>query len=828
MNFLRVFLDRRVIVRILYCNKYDFPFSGTEVYLFDLIRQMNQRGHETALFSMDHGHTPAFKGHSYLVPRVDFKDPNAGFLKKIHMAAHALYSHSVRGAMRKCVANFLPDVAHIRGIYHHLSPSILWELKQCGIPVLYHVNDFKILCPTYNFVANGRACELCSRGAFHNAISKGCYVGPRTSAVVLAAEAYLHKWLRTYERCVDLFLAPSKFVRTKLIAGGLPANRIEVLPHFQTLPHALPDEKSFTSDEGYVLYFGRLSPEKGVDDLLRAMARLPHIPLVIAGEGPERHRLESLAKELGLSRTLFAGMIQGEKLQTMIAGCRFSVFPSHAFETLGKSILESYSWGKPVIASDLGSRREFVEAGVTGLLYFDGNGAQLAHSIEFLFGRADLVERMGRAARSRVRTEHDPNQYMEKLLELYKRLTSTKKSLQSVASKITPMPKRNPRVAFIGGRGVISKYSGIESFYEQAGRELTQLGVEVTVYCRSYFTPPISTHDGMRVVRLPTLRFKHLETAIHTLLSTAHAMLSDCDVVHYHCLGPALFSFLPRLVGKKTVVTVQGLDWQRSKWGLIASSLLQLGEAAAIRSPNATVVVSRTLQKHYRTHYKRNTIYIPNGATLQPQCPPRKLDEWGLTGDHYALFLGRFSPEKNCHLLIRAFEALDTSMKLVLAGGSSHSNSYVEGLRAHESNRIRFLPWVSGGDLAELVSHAAIFVLPSEIEGLSLALLDAMAAGVCVLTSDIPENNEVVAGAGFTFRCGDQDDLRRMLDLLARDPEIRGQAGIRGRERINDEYQWPTIARSIEKAYRDVLGWSPNEHLPSELQPPDSTLARTG
>ncbi len=813
-------------MRILYCNKYNFPFSGTEVYLFDLIEQMNQRGHETALFSMNHGRTPAFQGRRYLVPNVDFKDPEAGLLKRIRMAAHALYSRSAQRAMRRCVADFLPDLAHVRGIYHHLSPSILWELKQRGVPVLYHVNDFKILCPTYNFVADGRACELCSQGAFHNAISKGCYTGARSSAVVLAAEAYLHRWLRTYERCVDLFLAPSKFVKTKLIASGLPAHRIEVLPHFQTLP----DEVSFTPDEGYVLYFGRLSPEKGVDDLLRAMARLPQIPLIIAGEGPERPRLEALAKQLGLSQTLFAGMLQGEKLQSLISRCRFSVFPSHAFETLGKSILESYSWGKPVIASDLGSRREFVESGVTGLLYSDGDYAQLAHSIEFLFGRADLVERMGMAARSRISSEHDPNHYMEKLLELYERLRSTRKSTERVTSRNPPV-HRNPRVAFIGGRGVMSKYSGIESFYEQAGHELTQLGVDVTVYCRNYFTPPINTHNGMRVVRLPTLRSKHLETVLHTLLSTAHAMVSNYDIVHYHCLGPALFSFLPRLFAKKTVVTVQGLDWQRGKWGRIASSILRLGETASVRLPNATIVVSRTLQKHYRDHYERETIYIPNGATSQPAHPSSLLRfaEWGLTPDQYILFLGRFSPEKNCHLLIRAFEDLDTRMKLVLAGGSSHSDSYVEGLRAHESDRIRFLPWVAGSDLAELLSHAALFVLPSEIEGLSLALLDAMAAGVCVLTSDIPENTEVVEGVGFTFHRGDSDDLRRMLDLLTHNPEMRAPSAIRGREKIQREYQWPTIARSIEETYRDVLGWNSDEHLPIEpikTQGSNDALAR--
>jgi glycosyltransferase involved in cell wall biosynthesis len=323
----------------------------------------------------------------------------------------------------------------------------------------------------------------------------------------------------------------------------------------------------------------------------------------------------------------------------------------------------------------------------------------------------------------------------------------------------------------------------------------------------------MSTHNGMRVRRLPTIRSKHLETVVHTLLSTAHAMTSDYDVVHYHCLGPALFSFLPRLAGKKTVVTVQGLDWQRGKWGRIAARVLRWGEAAAVALPDATMVVSRTLQQYYREQYKRDTIYVPNGATLAPQRPPRQLFEWDLLPDNYVLFLGRFSPEKNCHLLIEAFEHLHTDMKLVLAGGSSHSDGYVKSLRRHESEQIRFLPWVSGSDLEELVSHAALFVLPSELEGLSLALLDAMAAGVCVLTSDIPENKEVVEGAGFTFRRGDLTDLQRMLDLLVHDPDLRRQSAARGRERIQGEYLWPEIARSIETAYYKVLGWSPSEQV---------------
>jgi len=810
-------------MRILYCNKYNYVFGGTESYLFELMHRVQERGHETALFSMDHGQGSSFHGRSYLVSHLDFKDPSAGLWKKVRMAAHVLYSPSARRTMRACVGDFAPDLAHIRGIYHHLSPSILWELKRQGIPVLHHLNDFKILCPSYNFLAEGRPCESCNGGNYFRVVTEGCYTGSRSRAAVLAVEAYLHKWLRTYECCVDMFLAPSDFVRSKLIAAGFPAHRIEVLPHFQTLPA----EENLAGDEGYVLYFGRLSPEKGVEELLHAMVRLPQIPLVIAGSGPERSRLESLARDLNLKHVQFAGMVTGAKLEQLIAKCSFSVFPSHAYETLGKSILESYAWGRPVVASDLGSRREFVEHGVTGLLYSAGDREQLANCIELLFNDVDLAAAMGAGARRRLRVKHDPDRTLDALLAIYSRLVSEKKVRESVPAPQYALSNHKVRVAFIGGRGLVSKYSGIESYYEQAGQELARLGHEVTVYCRSYFTPSLGERNGMRVLRLPTIRTKHLETVIHTFLSTVHAMLSGYDVVHYQCLGPALFSLLPRLAGKKTVVTVQGLDWQRRKWGWFASRVLRWGETAAVILPDATMVVSHSLERHYREKYRRRTIYVPNGANLITPRPSKRLADWGLTSDNYVLFLGRFSPEKNCHLLISAFEGVQTEMKLVLAGGSSHSDSYANSLRRHQSDRIRFLPWVSGDDLEELLVNAALFVLPSDLEGQSLALLDAMAAGICVLTSDIPENQEVVAGAGFTFHRGDQHDLARMLDVLARNPGLRRQSAVRARQRVQTEYRWPQIARTIESVYFDVLGWSAGElsSVPEAMEPQEREAA---
>jgi glycosyltransferase involved in cell wall biosynthesis len=262
-------------------------------------------------------------------------------------------------------------------------------------------------------------------------------------------------------------------------------------------------------------------------------------------------------------------------------------------------------------------------------------------------------------------------------------LTRIYETLIAPAHRLSPS-SRKLKVAFIGGRGVVSRYSGIETYYEEVGKRLVELGHDVTIYCRTYFTPPLENYLGMRLLRLPTIRTKHLDTLIHTFISTVHACFSDYDIVQYHALGPALFSFFPRLTGKKTIATVQGLDWQRKKWGRIASRILKVGERAAISFPNATIVVSRVLADYYRS--RGHPIYIPNGTQLSALAPVIHLPEWGLQPGNYILFLGRFSPEKNCDLLIRAYERLKTDVKLVLAGGSSYSDHYTRELQTHASD----------------------------------------------------------------------------------------------------------------------------------------------
>lgn len=783
-------------MRILYCNKYNFPFSGTESYLFEVMDLMRVRGHEAALFSAADPRGEPTPYDRHFVPLTDFKSENKSMLERVRLAANAIYSSQARTRLRAMIADFRPDVAHVRNIYHHLSPSILWELKAHGIPVLYHVNDFKIVCPSYNLVSNGHACERCRGGKFWHVVSEGCYQKPRGAAWILGAEAYLHKWLRTYQKCVDCFMAPSQFVKDKLVENGWDSTKIVVLPHFQKVP----PQPAEAGPGAPILYFGRLSSEKGVSDLLRAMLRLPNVKLNIAGDGPQRAELMNLAEKLGLKNVEFIGHLGGTDLDRLIGAASLTVLPSLAYETFGKSILESYAWSRPVVASDLGSRRELVQDGRTGLLFPPGDLASLTNAIASLANDPKKTAEMGAAGRQLVRDRYSASSHYQALTKLYDQMRPN-----AIGNRPAPLGAKGLRVAFVGGRGVISKYSGIETCYEEAGKHLASMGHEITVYCRTHFTPPQKEFNGMRLIRLPTVRSKHLETAVHTFLSTSHALFQDYDVIHYQAIGPALFSFIPRMFGIKTIVTVQGEDWRRKKWGKIASGILRLGAHAAARFPNATIVVSETLQQNYRARYEAETLLVPNGTRIRERNGASRLAKHRLEPGNYILYMGRFSPEKNCHMLVHAYESLKTSVDLVLAGGSAYPDAYTQELRRHTTPRIHWLPWVAGAELDHLLTNAMLFVLPSDLEGLSLALLDAMGAGVCVLASDIPENREVVEGVGFTFKNGDAVDLERMLKSLIEDGSARRAAARRAQERIRERYLWPGIARQIDDVYQSVM-----------------------
>ena len=377
---------------------------------------------------------------------------------------------------------------------------------------------------------------------------------------------------------------------------------------------------------------------------------------------------------------------------------------------------------------------------------------------------------------------------------------------REVAPPLAVAHTRRLRIALIGARGVIGTYSGIETYYEEVGARLAARGHDVTAYCRNYFTPEVKSHRGIKLHRLPSLNSKHLETFSHSFLSTLHAVFKDYDIVQYHALGSAPLAVLPRLAGKTTIVSVRGLDWQRGKWSALAQVFLRLGEWASWRIPHATSVVSQTLATHYEKQHGISPVCIENAVEPAEFVPLQRLEDFGIESRKFLLFAGRLSPEKQVHVLLEAAEPLlGHDMKLVIAGDSSHTERYARKLRESAGDHVVFLGKVNRDFMAELYSHCHTFVLPSTMEGRSVALLEALAYGNCLVASDIPENQEVIADAGLSFSLGDVTSLRAALDRVLNENGLWQELRERAAERARAQPGWDEVAARTESFYLSLL-----------------------
>ncbi len=357
----------------------------------------------------------------------------------------------------------------------------------------------------------------------------------------------------------------------------------------------------------------------------------------------------------------------------------------------------------------------------------------------------------------------------------------------------------------LGQKGIPATYGGIERHVEELATRLVDRGHEVTVYCRPYYTKVTGDYRGVKLQSIPSIRTKHLDTASHCALAMPHIMSQGFDIVHFHALGPSLFSKLPRYRSMKTLVTVHGLDWQREKWGAFATWVLKRGEYTSVYYPDRTVVVSKALREYFWSRYDYSASYIPNGTVLPNVREADKIKELGLDPGNYVLFVGRLVPEKGCHYLLDAYRKLNTDMPLVVVGGTSFSSEYVDQLHELGGDRARFLGYVYGDVLDELYSNARIFVLPSDLEGLPIALLEAMSFGNCCLTSDIAENLEVIGDCGVTFKQSNVEDLASHLQELIDDPDRCTSLGERARRHVLQTYDWDGVTLHTEALYYSLM-----------------------
>ena len=373
--------------------------------------------------------------------------------------------------------------------------------------------------------------------------------------------------------------------------------------------------------------------------------------------------------------------------------------------------------------------------------------------------------------------------------------------------------EKDLRIAVFGQKR-LSREGGVEIVVKELCTRMAQQGCQVTCYNRSghhvsgaeYDDIDNTNYEGIRQKCVPTIEKKGLAAVSSSFFAALYSAFGKYDVVHIHAEGPAFFCWIPKLFGKRVVNTIHGLDWDREKWrGSIASKFIRGGEKNAVKYADEIIVLSKGVRDYFKETYGRKTHFIPNGVN-RPQIREANLitDKFGLKKDSYILFLGRLVPEKGIRYLVEAFKNVKTDKKLVIAGGSSDTDSVMEELKelAKGDNRILFTGFVQGAMLDELYSNAYIYTLPSDLEGMPLSLLEAMSYGNCCLVSDIPECAEVVEDKALIFKKADVQDLQEKLQDACDHPEKVDVHKKQAADFICKKYNWDEVVKETMKLYR--------------------------
>ncbi len=383
------------------------------------------------------------------------------------------------------------------------------------------------------------------------------------------------------------------------------------------------------------------------------------------------------------------------------------------------------------------------------------------------------------------------------------------------------------RIIMIGQKGIPAAYGGVERHVEELSLELTKLGHDVLVYARNWFTDKnIKNYQGISIKHLPTLHTKHFDTILHTFLSSIHALFQRPDIIHYHGVGPALLSWIPRVLSPKTkvVVTMHCLDRYHQKWGVFARFMLHIGEWAGCVFADETISVSKTIQNYCLNEYKTQTTYIPNGIRVTEHQNYNFIDEWGIKPEKYVVMVSRLVKHKGAHYLLEAWQlarqqaALLQDYKLVIVGDTVFTDEYKTELEqiARGDHSIIFTGWQKGQALAELYANAALLIHPSENEGLPITVLQGMAYSRPVLVSDIPEHKEVIFDSRFWFANTNIYSLAEKIIELTADKQLRQETGANNKLLVEQHYNWKEITNKTIKTYLRLKKSQLKKLLPAE------------
>lgn len=374
--------------------------------------------------------------------------------------------------------------------------------------------------------------------------------------------------------------------------------------------------------------------------------------------------------------------------------------------------------------------------------------------------------------------------------------------------------KEKLSIAMFGQKRIPSREGGVEIVVEELCTRMVSQGHNVTCYNRGghhvsgseYDSKRLKEYKGIKLKTVPTIEKKGLAAVSSSFFAALCCAFGRYDVVHIHAEGPAFFAWLPKLFGKKVIVTIHGLDWQREKWKSgFGSKFIHQGEKNAVKYADEIIVLSKGVQDYFEKIYGRKTVFISNGVSDHIERKPQIIkNKFGLDKDEYILFLGRLVPEKGIKYLIEAFKQVDTEKKLVIAGGSSDTSEFENEMKeiAKEDKRILFTGFVQGQELEELYSNAYVYALPSDLEGMPLSLLEAMSYGNCCLISDIPECAEVVEDKALIFKKADVKDLQSKLQDACDHSEKVDAHKKQAADFICSKYNWDEIVQATLKLYR--------------------------
>ena len=406
-------------MRILMVNKFHYLKGGSEKYYFDLAKLLRENGHDVAFFSMKNEKNLTTANKEYFVDEIDLNSNNK--LK----ALEVIYSKNNKKKMEEALDDFKPDIVHLNNFQRQLSASIIKPINKRNIPIVFTAHDVQAICPAITMLdSNKNICEDCMKGKYVNCIKKKCVKNSGLKSILGAIEGKYYRLKNIYKKKIDYIITPSEFYKTKLIEDGIKEDKIKALHNFIDISEYDVE----TQDNGYALYFGRLSKEKGILNLINAFSKVEKGNLYIAGEGEEKDTIKKLIDENKLNdRVKLLGFLNSEEMKEYVRKCKFVVVPSIWYENCPYSIIETLAIGKPIIGSDIAGIPELVQSNINGFTYKYNDIDELTKIMKELFENDSLVKKFSKKSKEICKELYSKEFYYNEIIKIYNSLLKERK-----------------------------------------------------------------------------------------------------------------------------------------------------------------------------------------------------------------------------------------------------------------------------------------------------------------------------------------------------------------------------------------------------------------